>query len=32
MEIPGVSGLNHLCCLEADFLRAFPQHVLAQGR
>jgi hypothetical protein len=32
MEIPGVSGFGHLRGLEADFLRAVPQHGLAEGR
>jgi hypothetical protein len=32
IEIPGVSGFGHLRGLEADFLRAVPQHGLAQGR
>ena len=32
IEIPGVSGFGHLRRLEADFLRAVPQHGLAEGR
>ncbi len=32
MEIPGISGLSHLHFLEADFLRALPEHGLAERR
>jgi hypothetical protein len=32
IEIPRVFGFGHLRGLEADFLRAVPQHGLAEGR
>jgi hypothetical protein len=31
-ERPRISGPSHLCGLEADFLRALPQHGLSQRR
>ncbi len=32
VEIAGVPGFGHLHSLEADFLRALPQHGLSQSR